>query len=354
MIILDATTKSLQIKLSAAITMNQLPFFASYVDSTGTATTPGEQDGLSNNITAVNLVSSPAAATQRLVKNITLQNADTAAATVTIIYNNNATLRNVIIVTLAVGDQLIYEDGNGWSALDKNGNLKTSGSGGGSISSVSNSDGTLTISPTTGAVVASLASLASSKFLVGNGSNIAAGVSMSGDATLANTGAITVTKTSGVAFTSYATAARGQLPGTTTNDNATAGNIGEYVSSSLAPGSAVSLTTNVTANITSISLTAGDWDVWGNVGFVAAGTTTANQYGAYISTTSATIPPEPNGGAFSVLQGTFSGGVAQQTIPAGYTRISLAATTTVYLEAYATFSVSTMSAYGFIGARRAR
>ena len=124
MIILDATTKSLQIKLGGTITTNQLPFAASYVDSTGTATTPGEQDGASNNTTAVTVVSAPASSTQRLVNIITIQNADTAAATVTIIYNNNSTLRNILIVTLAVGDQLIYEDGSGWVCLDTNGKIK--------------------------------------------------------------------------------------------------------------------------------------------------------------------------------------------------------------------------------------
>jgi hypothetical protein len=124
MIILDATTKSLQIKLSGAITTNQLPFTSSYVDSTGTATTPGEQDGTSNSTTAVTVVSSPASSTQRFVKHLVIQNADTAAATVTVIYNNNATLRNILVVTLAVGDQLIYEDGAGWACLDANGNTK--------------------------------------------------------------------------------------------------------------------------------------------------------------------------------------------------------------------------------------
>jgi microcystin-dependent protein len=136
MIILDATTKSLQITLSGAVTTNQLPFAASYVDSTGTATTPGEQDGTSNSTTAVTVVSSPASSTQRLIKNIVIQNADTASATVTVIYNNNSTLRNIVVATLAVGDQLIYEDGHGWSTVDTNGCLKTSSvSSGGSIPS---------------------------------------------------------------------------------------------------------------------------------------------------------------------------------------------------------------------------
>jgi hypothetical protein len=77
--------------------------------------------------------------------------------------------------------------------------------GGGAVSSVSNSDGTLTISPTTGAVVASLAALTSGHILVGNGSNLATNVALSGDGTLANTGAITITKTNGVSFAPSAT-----------------------------------------------------------------------------------------------------------------------------------------------------
>jgi hypothetical protein len=55
----------------------------------------------------------------------------------------------------------------------------------------------------------------------------------------------------------------GQIPGTATNDDAAAGKLGEIISSNIVVGSAVSLTTNTPANITSLSLTAGDWDVWG-------------------------------------------------------------------------------------------
>lgn len=70
----------------------------------------------------------------------------------------------------------------------------------GAVTSVSNSDGTLTISPTTGAVVVSLAALTSGRFLIGNGSNLATERNMSGDATMTNTGAVTVTKTNGTDF----------------------------------------------------------------------------------------------------------------------------------------------------------
>lgn len=53
-------------------------------------------------------------------------------------------------------------------------------------------------------------------------------VTLSQDCTNSNA-VITCAKTNNVAFTAYATAAIGQLPGTATNDNANAGNDGEFV-----------------------------------------------------------------------------------------------------------------------------
>ena len=50
----------------------------------------------------------------------------------------------------------------------------------------------------------------------------------------------------------------GGIVGTTTNNNAAAGCVGEYVSSAIEYASRVSLTTSTPANVTSISLTAGD------------------------------------------------------------------------------------------------
>jgi len=124
MIVLDATNKSLEIVLAGAVTTNQLPFVATYVDVTTTTYTPGENDGTSNNTTAVTIVSAPAASTQRQLKFLSVHNADTAAATVTIRYNNNSTTRIILRAALAVGDQIIYSDGEGFSVLDVNGNLQ--------------------------------------------------------------------------------------------------------------------------------------------------------------------------------------------------------------------------------------
>jgi hypothetical protein len=71
--------------------------------------------------------------------------------------------------------------------------------------------------------------------------------------------------------------------GTTTNDDAAAGHIGEYVSSMVPGGTGPALTSGAASNITSISLTAGDWDVSGGPGLFPSGTTNVSfiQMGIY-------------------------------------------------------------------------
>jgi hypothetical protein len=147
--------------------------------------------------------------------------------------------------------------------------------------------------------------------------------------------------------------AAGQIPGTATNDNASAGNVGEFISSTVLVGSAVSAAVTTPLNVTSISLTAGDWDVWGTVATNPAASTLQVSITGWISTASATIPTIPNGGAYAQLTTNFAVGDGQ-VLPVGKIRISLASTTTVFLSAFLNFNTSTNAAYGFIGARRMR
>lgn len=146
------------------------------------------------------------------------------------------------------------------------------------------------------------------------------------------------------------TAVPASLGGTTTNDNAESGRIGEYISANVAAGSAVSLANNVAKNVTSISLTAGDWDINGNVAFTMSGS--CDNVQSWISTTSATRPTPPNAGAFNEIAGPST--VTGTVLPTGVTRLSLSGTTTVYLSTIVLIVSGTVSAYGFIGARRAR
>lgn len=142
------------------------------------------------------------------------------------------------------------------------------------------------------------------------------------------------------------------IQGTNTNDSAAAGDVGELLSSVIASGSAVSLTTGTAANVTSLSLTAGDWDVWGSGLWVPNAATTFSGIGIWISTTSAAFPTPPNN-AQQFLTLTFTTG-SQQMLSTGAARISVASTTTVYLSGYAAFAVNTMGLAGALYARRRR
>jgi hypothetical protein len=139
-------------------------------------------------------------------------------------------------------------------------------------------------------------------------------------------------------------------PGVSTNSNAHIGYPGQYVSSTVLLGGAVALTSNVAANITSIPLSAGDWDIYGSVNFSPAGTTQIAVEEAGVSQTSATLPTPPSGG-FTGTSATMPAG-GQITLVLGHSPLSLAAPTTLYLVAYAVFTVSTCGAYGIIEARR--
>jgi len=123
MIVLDTTTKSLEVLLAGAVATTQLPIVACWVDVTTTTFLPGEADTATNNATAVTAIAAPAASTQRQGKLVTVFNADTAAATVTVRVNNNGTFRTLVKVTLAVGSTLIYPDGEGWRVIDATGGI---------------------------------------------------------------------------------------------------------------------------------------------------------------------------------------------------------------------------------------
>jgi len=106
-LVLDATTKSIVVAMSGAAATTNPDFTAAWADDTGSAFTEGASDGALNGTSSVTLVAAPGASTRRVIKNITIENKDTAAVTVTISYDNNGTLRTIAKVTLNVGDTWI-------------------------------------------------------------------------------------------------------------------------------------------------------------------------------------------------------------------------------------------------------
>lgn len=141
------------------------------------------------------------------------------------------------------------------------------------------------------------------------------------------------------------------LTGTATNDNAGSGTVGEVISSQIVQGSAVSLTAGTPLNVTSISLTAGDWDLYGNIQFLPSGSTAVTVIYGGISTTTNTLPDTSLYGSWSGASAVVPGliGVTPASQP-----IKLATTTTIYLVAQASFTVSTLGAFGYLYARRRR
>lgn len=127
MLLLDTTQKSLQLILAGAVTTNQLPFVVGYVDidqTTMEMTALAETDGTSNDGTAVAMLPAPAAGKSRQLKFLSVHQADTVAAVVTIRLNNNGTFRTAWKGTLAVGDNWLYTD-DVLVITDANGNIKT-------------------------------------------------------------------------------------------------------------------------------------------------------------------------------------------------------------------------------------
>ena len=145
----------------------------------------------------------------------------------------------------------------------------------------------------------------------------------------------------------------GQLigKGTTTNDSAAAGYIGEYIESVIAtPG--VSPTSGNPIDVGSISLTAGDWDVSGLV--VTSGSAVLTQVFAWVSATSATLPSPLSAGGFAAVNTPTAVATGTGSLVTGVARFSLSGTTTVYLSTRATYTSTTPLTFGVIRARRVR
>jgi hypothetical protein len=139
--------------------------------------------------------------------------------------------------------------------------------------------------------------------------------------------------------------------GTATNDNATAGQIGEFMIDTVAaPGVALTTVTNTDVSV-AITLTPGDWMVGGGIAFT--GNATAVVYaGGWVGNSSASVTANR---AVNWL-----GRSANLPVDIGFAvptrRFQVAAgqTAVLHLVAKASFSGGTLSAYGEVWARRMR
>lgn len=149
------------------------------------------------------------------------------------------------------------------------------------------------------------------------------------------------------------------ITGTTTNDSVNAGGVGEFLTTTVATASAVSLTTATAADVMTVSLTPGDWDVSYQVRHKPAASTSITILSCSLGLTTNTMGTQPGGSGIGTDGVTLltqvaqvnAGEITQASIPV---RVSFAATTTLRVVCNDTFTVSTMAAYGTVRARRVR
>jgi len=121
MIVLDATTDTVQAVLGGTVTTNQMRCVAAWRDITTTAYTPGKTLTNTNNTTDVNVVGSPGASTQRVVDYLSIYNSDTVSQTLTVKFDANGTEYVLWSGSLATGERLEYVDGAGFRVFAAHG-----------------------------------------------------------------------------------------------------------------------------------------------------------------------------------------------------------------------------------------
>lgn len=201
------------------------------------------------------------------------------------------------------------------------------------ITSITGSAATLTTART---IQTNLATTTAASF---NGSaNVAPGVT--GTLPIANGGTGGTT-----APTALASLGGASLTGITSGVAATAGMVGEILTSNT---TGTSILTNTTVNATTLVLSAGEWEVTGVVRYV---TTTAPFFTLFggIGTTSGSVPLDPDRYLSSATTNT-----SDQVAIAPLKRFNLSGSTTIYLAASAIFSTGTATVNGYLTARRTR
>jgi hypothetical protein len=143
------------------------------------------------------------------------------------------------------------------------------------------------------------------------------------------------------------------MAGTATNDSASTGYIGEYIESILASGSKVTTSaTGVFRDRTSITLTAGDWNIAAGLTVENSGATMTRLYtGIGTASGDSTTGMTANINFFELSLPSSS---RDQSFAYAPFRVSISSTTTYYLKFRGTYTVSDIDGYGAIWARRVR
>lgn len=156
---------------------------------------------------------------------------------------------------------------------------------------------------------------------------------------------------SGTLLVGNSTTTEVAIHGTNTNDAPVAGFVGEYVESSDSTGNNAAASGSF-SDITSISLTAGDWSIHGHVIFTLNGATASADFIGAISVHSGATTTDHVSGK-NMVNTNAPTSQTNSHVTIGY-RLLLAATTTVYLKGRCGYSAGTPLIHGTIWAERRR
>lgn len=141
----------------------------------------------------------------------------------------------------------------------------------------------------------------------------------------------------------------GGIVGVTGASSAASGIVGEFIESVVPNSGPTNYTSATATNLTSISLTAGDWDVEASVINLGAVATITFQQ-CDISTISKTV----NASRCNTDGSTYTTFTGLKYLPLTRRQINVSTTTTVYLVSQVTFTGTSVTGYGYINARRIR
>lgn len=142
--ILDNTTRSLEIFLGGVVSANELPILVSYIEGQSVLpeAIPFVVRSISNGTSDVIILAAPEPKTRRIVKYMSIYNKDTASVTVTLQLNDDGTNAEILKVTLSSDDTLVYTLEGGFRVIDSNGAVITGPRDHGNLGGLSDDDHT--------------------------------------------------------------------------------------------------------------------------------------------------------------------------------------------------------------------
>lgn len=123
MLLLCSVTDKIQVITGSAVAVHVQ---ASFVDNNAGTITPGRTNTIISTATTTDVVGSPAASTNRNIKQLTIR-AKGGACVVTVQHTDGTTVSELISVSLASGYHLIFTDGYGFEVLTDQGQIAGTG-----------------------------------------------------------------------------------------------------------------------------------------------------------------------------------------------------------------------------------